>query len=68
MFFKGLWSGPDVFLPEPVVWSQLGSNQRDHQVRSLTVKGTNSADPVALEATSLDQTLSREKALNSEML
>lgn len=66
MFLRGRWSGP-FFSLAPAVWSQLGSNQRDHRVRSLTVKGINSAEPVAIEATSLDQTFSRGKALNSKM-
>lgn len=66
--FKGLQSGHDVFLLETAVWSQLGTNQRNHQVRSLTVKAINSADSVAMEATSLDQTLSKEKTSNSKML
>lgn len=51
-----------------VLMSQLGSNQRDHRVGSLTVTGTNSAGSVALEAASLGRTLSREMALNTKTL
>lgn len=52
--FRGVLRGHDVFLPLPAVWSLLGSNQREHRVRSLTGKGTNNSDPTAIEATSLD--------------